>query len=69
MALPARNSLSHLQLFKVGKMMLSKYGRLMLPSGTFPDKVTSGIDFTDEGVAQCDIPLVKILLWVLVIYK
>ena len=59
MALPARNSLSHLQLFKVGKIMLSKYEHLMLPSLTFPDKVTPGIDFTDEAVAQCDVPVVK----------
>ena len=62
MALPARNSLSHLQLFKVGKIMLSKYRHLMLPSGIFPDKVTPGIDFTDEAVVQCDVPVVKILL-------
>ena len=31
MALPARNFLSHLQLFKLGEIMLSKYGYLMLP--------------------------------------
>ena len=60
MTLPACNSLSHLQLFKVGKIM-SKYGHLTLPSGTFPDKVTPGIDFTDEAVVQCDVPVVKIL--------
>ena len=42
--------------------MLSKYGHLMLPSVTFPDKVTPGIDFTDEAVVQCDVPVVKILL-------
>ena len=29
--------------------------------GTFPDKVTPDIDFTDEVVVQCDIPVVKIL--------
>ena len=34
----------------------------MLPSGTFSDKVNPGIDFTDEAVAQCDGPVVKILL-------
>ena len=62
MALTARNSLSHLQFFAVGKILLSKYGHLMLPSGTFPDKVTPGIDFTDEAVVQCDVPVVKILL-------
>ena len=58
----ARDSFSHLQLFKVGKIMLSKHRHLMLPSGTFPDKVTPGIDFTDEAVVQCDVPVVKILL-------
>ena len=42
--------------------MVSKYGHLMLPSGAFPDKVSSDIDFTDEAVVQCDIPVVKILL-------
>ena len=62
MALSALNSLSHLRLLKVGKIMLSKYGHLMLPSGTFPDKVTPGIDFKDEVVVQCDVPVVKILL-------
>ena len=62
MALPARNSLSHLQLFKMGKLMLSKYGYLMLPSGTLPNNVTLGIDFTDEAVVQCDVPVVKMLL-------
>ena len=34
----------------------------MLPSGTFPDEVTPGIDFTDEAVVQCDVPVPKILL-------
>ena len=61
MALLARNSLSDLQLLKVGKIMLSKYGRLMLSSGTFTDKVTPGIDFTDEAVVHCAVPVVKIL--------
>ena len=46
----------------MGKKMLSKYGHLMLPSKTFADKVTPGIDFTDEAVVQCDVPAVKILL-------
>ena len=41
----------------------------MLPSGTFPDKVTPGIDFTHEAVVQCHVPVLKILLKVLVIYK
>ena len=69
MALPAHNFLSHLQFFKVGEIMVSKYGRLMLPSVAFPDKVTPDIDFTNETVVQCDVPVVKILLQVLVIYK
>ena len=55
-------SLSQANVINMGKIMLSKYGHLMLPSGTFPDKVTPGTDFTDEGVAQCDVLLVKILL-------
>ena len=42
--------------------MVLKYGHLMLPSGVFPDKVTINIDFLDGVVAQCDIPVVKILL-------
>ena len=42
--------------------MLSKYGHLMLPLGIFPDKVTPGIDFTDEAVGQREVPVVKILL-------
>ena len=46
----------------MGKTMLPKYGRFMLPSRTFADKVTPGIDFTDEAVVQCDVPVVKILL-------
>ena len=53
MALPAHNFLSHLQFFKVGEIMVSKYGRLMLP-GAFPDKVTTDIDFTVEAIVQCD---------------
>ena len=47
--------------------MVSKYGHLGYP-GTFPNKVTPETDFTDE-VVQCDIPVVKILLYVLIIYK
>ena len=35
--------------FKVGEIMVLKYGHLMLP-GTFADKVTSDIDFTDKDV-------------------
>ena len=62
------NVLSHLLFFKMGKIMASKYGHL-IPPGAFPDKVTPDIDFTDEAVVQCDVPVVKILLQVLVIYK
>ena len=51
----------HLQFFKVGEIMVSKYGRLML-RGTFSDKVTPDIGFTDEAVVQCDVPVVKVLL-------
>ena len=38
--------------------MVSKYGHLM-PSEAFPDKVSPDIDFTDEAVAQCDVPTEK----------
>ena len=31
--------LSHLQFFKLGEIMVAKYGHLMLP-GAFPDKLT-----------------------------
>ena len=41
--------------------MVLKYRYLMLP-GIFPDKVTPDIDFTDEVVLQCDVPVVKILI-------
>ena len=33
----------------------------MLP-GAFPDKVFPYIDFIDEAVVQCDIPVAEILL-------
>ena len=59
--------LSHLQFFKVGEIMVSKYWHLMLHGG-FPDKVIPNIDFTDEAVLQCYVLVVKILLYVLVIY-
>ena len=62
LALATHNFLSHLQIFKVGEIMVLKYDHLMLPSGAFPDKVTINIDFLDGAVAQCDIPVVKILL-------
>ena len=34
----------------------------MLPSGAFPDKVNPDINFTDEAVVQCYVPVVKTLL-------
>ena len=43
------------------KILVSKYGHLMLPEA-YPDKATPDIDFTDETVVQCDLPLVKRLL-------
>ena len=48
--------------------MVSKYGHLMLP-GAFLDRVAPDIDLTDEAVVQCDVPVVKMLLWMLVINK
>ena len=41
---------SHLQFFKVGKIMAwANYGHLMLPA-VFPDKVTPDSDFKNEAV-------------------
>ena len=54
------NFLNHLQFFKVSEIMVSKYGHLIIPRA-FPDKATSDIDFTDEVVVQCHVPVVKIL--------
>ena len=48
--------------------MVLKYEHLVLP-GTFPEEVTLDVDFKDEAVVQCDVPVVKVLLQVLVIYK
>ena len=48
--------------------MVSKYGYLMLP-GAFPGKVISDIDFEDEVEVPCVVPVLKILMQVLVIYK
>ena len=45
-----------------------KYGHMMLP-GAFPGKVAPDINFTDEIVAQCYVPVIKILLQVMIIYK
>ena len=54
--------------FSKCKIMVSKYGYLMLP-GVFPCKVIPDIDFKDEVVVQCVVPFVKILMQVSVIYK
>ena len=48
--------------------MVPEYGYLMLP-GAFPGKVIPGIDFRDEVVVQCVVPVVKIFMQVLLIYK
>ena len=40
----------------------------MLP-GAFPDKLTFGIDFTEKAVVHCNVPVVKILLKMMIIYK
>ena len=57
----AHTFFNHLQFFKVGGKIMSKYEYLMLPR-VFPEKVTPDIDFTDEVGVQCDVPVVKILL-------
>ena len=54
--------------FSKCKIMVSKYGYLTLP-GAFPGKVIPDIDFKDEVVVQCVVPVVKILMQVPVIYK
>ena len=38
-------------------MSLAKYGHLTLP-GTVLDKVIPDIDFADEAVVHCDVPVV-----------
>ena len=48
--------------------MVPKYGHLLLP-GAFPGKVIPAIDFKDEVVVQCVVPVVKIFMQVLLIYK
>ena len=63
MALSAHNFFEsfNLQFFKVDEIMMSNYGHLMLPRA-FPDKVFPYIDFKDEAVVQCDVPVLKIIL-------
>ena len=60
--------MSYLQFCKVHKVMVLRYGCLMSPE-TLPDKITPDVNFKDKTVVQCDVPVVKILLQVLVIYK
>ena len=47
--------------------MVWKYGQLILLQ-VFPDKIPV-IDFTDKAVVQFDVPVVKIPMQVLVIFK
>ena len=54
--------------FSKCEIMVSKYGYLMLP-GALPGKVIPDIDFKDEVVVQCVVPVVQILIQVTVIYK
>ena len=53
--------MSHSQLFKRVEIMVSKYGNLMLYQGIY-QWVTPDIDFIDEAVVQCCVPVVKILV-------
>ena len=39
-------------------MIMSKYEHLMIP-GVFPDNVIPDIDFTDEAVTLCNVPVVE----------
>ena len=40
--------------------MVSKYGHFMLPE-VFPDNVIRKIDFTDQEVVQCHVPVAKLI--------
>ena len=53
----------------LGNYFKTLKGMIIGIAGTFPDKDTPGIDFTDEAVVQCDVRVVRTLLQVLVIYK
>ena len=55
-----------LTIFQSGKNNGLKLWSFDEYSGAFPYKVTPDIGFTDEGVVQCDVPNVKV---VLLIYK
>ena len=46
--------------FKIDEIIVSKYSYLALP-GVFSDKIIPDIDFINEAIGQCDIPLLKIL--------
>ena len=54
--------------FSKCEIMLSKYGYLMLPE-TFPSTVILDINFKDEVVIQCVVPVVEIFMQVPVMYK
>ena len=41
----------------------------ILHSEVFSNEVTPDIDFTDETVVQCDVPVAKILLQIMVTYR
>ena len=56
----AHNFLSHLQFFKMDKIVADKISNLML-AGAFLGKVTTDIDFTDEAIVEFNVPVVKIL--------
>ena len=53
--------MNHLQFFKEGEIMVSKYGQLM-PPGEFPDTIAPDTGFIDEIVVNCHVSVVKILL-------
>ena len=54
--------------FSKCEIMVLKYGYLIIP-GAFPGKVIPDIDFKNEIVVQCVVPVAKILMQVPVIYK
>ena len=64
---PDAKPYSHLQFFKVGEIMVSNIS-IWCYQGHF-QRVTPDIDSKDEDIFQCYVPLVKILLYMLVIYK
>ena len=49
--------MSHFQFFEKGEIMVRTIWQLMLP-GTFRDKVSTNIDFSDSTIVQYDVPVV-----------